>query len=358
MNRRNCRIHIDQDALQHNLDRVRHFLEQHGSSSRIMAVIKANAYGHGMFASATALDGADAFAVASAGEALALRGQGIDKPLVVLHGFATPEQLQQLAAQAIQPVVHCQTQLDVLAAYRGEPVVVWLKIDTGMHRLGIPLADWRQAVDSITACKQASLAGVMSHFANADNEENLYNNRQLEEFIKVKYKIDAPASLANSAAICSQPASCFDWVRPGIMLYGASPLQQHSAAALGLRPVMHFESRLIAIQHLKRGDAVGYGGLWHCPEDMPVGIVAAGYGDGYPRHANAGTPLWVNGQSARLVGRVSMDSLFADLRGIKAAVGDPVELWGARVPVDEVAQNAGTIAYEVLCQAGNAAALQ
>ncbi len=358
MNARNCRIHIDTDALQHNLGRVRHFLRQHGCNSSVMAVIKANGYGHGMLTVADALHEADAFAVATVGEALALREHGVDKPVTVFHGFASDDELQQLARRHIQPAVHSQAQLKLLDAYNGENLSVWLKLDTGMHRLGLPLDDWRSAVAQIEGNSRISLAGVMSHFANADNVDNLYNNRQLEEFIKVKNNVDAPASLANSAAICGLPSSCFDWVRPGIMLYGASPLQQRSAAELGLKPVMRFESRLIAIQQLKRGDAVGYGGLWHCPEDMPVGIVAAGYGDGYPRHANAGTPLWVNGQAARLVGRVSMDSLFVDLRGIEASVGDAVELWGEHVAVDEVADYAGTIAYELLCQAGNAACLR
>ena len=358
MNRRNCRIHIDTDALQHNLGRVRHFLRQHGCNSSVMAVIKANGYGHGMLTVADALRDADAFAVATVGEALALREHGIDKPIMVFHGFASPDELQQLAQHNIQPAAHSQAQLKLLADYNGERLSVWLKLDTGMHRLGLPLEAWRQAVAQIEVNSSISLAGVMSHFANADNIDNLYNNRQLEEFIQAKYDIDAPASLANSAAICSLPQSCFDWVRPGIMLYGASPLQQQTAAELNLKPVMRFESRLIAIQQLQRGDAVGYGGLWHCPEDMPVGIVSAGYGDGYPRHANAGAPLWVNGQLAKLVGRVSMDSLFVDLRGIEASVGDVVELWGEHVAVDEVAGNAGTIAYELLCQAGNAACLR
>ncbi len=358
MNARNCRIHIDTDALQHNLGRVRHFLRQHGCNSSVMAVIKANGYGHGMLTVADALHEADAFAVATVGEALALREHGVDKPVTVFHGFASDDELQQLARRHIQPAVHSQAQLKLLADYNGERLSVWLKLDTGMHRLGLPAASTSEALAVIRANAQLELAGVMSHFANADNVGNLYNNRQLEEFIKVKNNIDAPASLANSAAICSMPQSCFDWVRPGIMLYGASPLQQRSAAELELKPVMRFESRLIAIQQLKRGDAVGYGGLWHCPEDMPVGIVAAGYGDGYPRHANAGTPLWVNGQAARLVGRVSMDSLFVDLRGIEASVGDAVELWGEHVAVDEVADYAGTIAYELLCQAGNAACLR
>ncbi len=358
MSTRNCRIHIDTDALRHNLGRVRHFLQRHGCTSSVMAVIKANGYGHGMLTVADALHEADAFAVATVGEALALREHGVDKPVTVFHGFASDDELQQLARRNIQPAAHSQAQLELLADYKGESLSVWLKLDTGMHRLGLPLDNWRSAVAQIEANSRISLAGVMSHFANADNVDNLYNNRQLEEFIKVKNNVGAPASLANSAAICSLPPSCFDWVRPGIILYGASPLQQKTAAELGLKPAMRFESRLIAIQQLKRGDAVGYGGLWHCPEDMPVGIVAAGYGDGYPRHANAGTPLWVNGQAARLVGRVSMDSLFVDLRGIEASVGDAVELWGERVAVDEVADNAGTIAYELLCQAGNAACLR
>lgn len=353
---RNCRLRIDTGALRHNLARVREFLSASGAHSKIMAVIKADGYGHGMLRVAEALQQADAFAVATVGEACHLRAHGVGKPVCVFHGFSADDDLAQLARQGIEPAVHQQEQLRRLADFRGETLRVWLKLDTGMHRLGLAASHWQAALERIAAAPNVELAGVLSHFANADNPENLYNNRQLESFLDVKSFYDAPASLANSAAICALPESHLDWVRPGIMLYGASPLQQRSAIDLGLRAVMQFESRLIAIQSLRRGDAIGYGGLWHCPEDMTVGVVAAGYGDGYPRHANTGTPVRVNGQSCRLVGRVSMDSLFVDLRGIDAAVGDAVELWGRHVPVDTVAQQAGTIAYELLCRAGSSTA--
>ncbi len=351
---RNCRLRIDTAALQHNLQRVRSLLDEQQSHSKVMAVIKANAYGHGMLTVASALHQADAFAVANTGEARYLRTHGVDKPLCVFHGFSGEDDLDELAGLSIEPVVHQSDHLQRLAGYRGETLRVWLKFDTGMHRLGLAPSQWQAAMAQTTASADVELAGVMSHLANADNPDNLYNNYQLDKFIKVKSQFFAPASLANSAAICALPGSAFDWVRPGIMLYGASPLQNRTATDLDLRAVMRFESRLISIQHFQRGDAVGYGGLWHCPEAMPVGVVAAGYGDGYPRHATAGTPVQVNGQPARLVGRVSMDSLFVDLRGVDAQVGDLVELWGAGVPVDTVAQHAGTIAYELLCHAGSA----
>ena len=260
-----------------------------------------------------------------------------------------------MAKHDIQPVVHQFSQIALLEKLSDIALDVWLKIDTGMHRLGVSMADVGSATKRLSDCAQVRELRLMSHFANADDLDNDINNMQLNDFLKVISNFNAEASMANSAALLAIPESRLQWVRPGIMLYGSSPLLHQSAAALDLQAVMNFESRLLAVHELKKGDAVGYGSRWHCPEDMQIGIVAAGYADGYPRHAGSGTPVWLNQQICPLVGRVSMDSLCIDLRGVKASVGDRVVLWGHELSVDEVASSASTIAYELLCHAGSAA---
>lgn len=347
---RSSRIHIDIDALKHNLSCIRSMVPD----SRIMAVIKADAYGHNALLTAKALDQADAFALATVGEAVALRHAGISQPMVVLQGFANIDELRLMAEFDIQPVIHSLSQIELLETSSGVCLNVWLKIDTGMHRLGLALSDIDQACRRLSECKQVGELRLMSHFANADDVGNAINNNQLSEFIKVINRYDFESSMANSAALLTIPESHLDWVRPGIMLYGSSPLHDRSVADLGLKPVMNFESHIIAVNHLKRGNVIGYGSRWECPEDMPVGIVATGYADGYPRHAVSGTPVWVNQHKCSLLGRVSMDSLCIDLRGIEAEPGDRVVLWGHELSVDEVAKGASTISYEILCHAGSA----
>jgi alanine racemase len=350
---RTARVHINHEALRHNLERVRHF----APGRRIMAVIKANAYGHGLLGCASDLTEADAFALATIGEAMALRHAGISRPLAVLQGFADESELAQMAQFRLQPVLHQLWQVELLSTANIEPLDVWLKIDTGMHRLGIPPQQVAQAWRQLECSGAVSEIRLMSHFANSDDVSNIHNNNQLKSFVDSTSDICAERSMANSGAIAALPDSHFDWVRPGIMLYGASPFRERTAAELGLQAVMTLESKLIAVQLLRKGDAVGYGGTWVCPADMPVGVVAVGYGDGYPRHAASGTPVWINGQVRPLVGRVSMDSVCIDLRYCDAKPGDRVVLWGDELAVDEVATHAGTIAYELLCHAGNAARL-
>jgi alanine racemase len=348
---RTARVHINREALQHNLERVRFF----APGRRVIAVIKANAYGHGLLNCASGLLAADAFALATIGEALELRHAGYSKPLIVLQGFADQAELATMAQYRLQPVLHQLWQIDLLCAANTDRLDVWLKIDTGMHRLGIGPEQVTRAWQQLNQSGGVGTIRLMTHFANSDDVDNINNNKQIECFIKAISGLGAESSMANSGAITALPDSHFDWVRPGIMLYGASPLQQRTAAQLGLRAVMSLQSKLIAVQQFHFGDAVGYGGTWVCPEDMPVGVVAVGYGDGYPRHAASGTPVWINGQLCPLVGRVSMDSLCIDLRGCDAKPGDRVVLWGDELAVDLVAAHAGTIAYELLCHAGNAA---
>ena len=350
---RTASIQIDGDALRHNLARVK----QYAPSSKVMAVIKANAYGHDVLTAATYLDNAEAFAVAMPAEAVTLRRAGCSKPLVVLQGFANQDELKLCVKYDLQPVVHQQWQAELLYGASRFSLDVWLKIDTGMHRLGVSLDAVDEAYQTLRSSAAVHSIQCMSHLANADDPKHSLNNKQLENFIKVISNYGVERSMANSAAIVSNASSHLEWVRPGIMLYGTSPLLDRSAEELDLRPVMQFESRLAAIQQIRKGEAIGYGSTWQCPQDMPVGVVAAGYGDGYPRHAPSGTPLWINGQLCPSVGRVSMDSICVDLRGVDARHGDRVVLWGRELSVDTVASHAGTISYEILCHAGNSAKL-
>ena len=348
---RRVRVEIDPAALQHNLQRVRDF----APDSRVMAVIKANAYGHGIERCALALAAADQFAVATLDEARFLRQQGCNKPLVVFHGFQDENELAMMAEFRVQPVVHQPWQVDWLVKHGGAGLSIWLKLDTGMHRLGLDEAQFDAAMARLQRLPGLQTVAILSHFANADQENNDNTNKQLELFFKVNSRHGLKASLANSAALIQLPDSRLDVVRPGIMLYGGSPFAWRSARGLGLRPAMRLHSRLLAVRQLAKGDCIGYGSLWCAPQAMPVGVVACGYGDGYPRSAASGAPVRVNGQLTRLLGRVSMDSLFVDLRDIDARAGDEVELWGEHVSVDEVARKAGSISYELLCHAGGLA---
>ena len=348
---RRARVLINSDALINNLDRVRDY----SPKSRVMAVIKANAYGHGMLAAATSLDSADMFAVAMPEEAFALRASGCTKPLLVLHGSSHVDELHKFSALKISTVIHQSQQLDeLLESSLDSPVDAWLKVDTGMHRLGIPAEDAEDYFGQLRNSSNVAKVYIMSHFANADDANNKLNNSQLECFFKVTNDIDVDCSMANSAAIIGMPKSHFEVVRPGIMLYGSSPFSDVTADELGLQAAMQFEAELLAINQLKAGDAVGYGSTYVADRDMTMGIVAAGYGDGYPRHARNGTPVWINGQRCELLGRVSMDSISIDLTGVEAATGDRVVLWGRELSVDEIAAASESIAYELMCNAGAA----
>ena len=348
---RPAQARIDLQALQHNFRRVR----AQAPDSKVMAIIKANAYGHGLVPVAQALSGADAFGVAFMEEAISLREAGFDRRIVLLEGLFGEDDLGLVHGYQLDVVIHHISQLEMLErSQRAQPLDVWLKIDTGMHRLGF-------APDQVAAIserlKKLPLLGslrYMSHFACADEVENPVTKLQLERFNESCADLSGECSLANSAAVLAWPATHCDWVRPGIMLYGSSPFSESTAEAQDLQPVMTFATRLIAVNHYNKGDAIGYGGDWVCPADMPVGVAAIGYGDGYPRHAPTGTPLLVNGKRTTLIGRVSMDMICIDLRLLPdAKVGDEVILWGEGLPVDEVARQAGTIAYELLCGVGS-----
>ena len=338
-------IEIDTQALKHNLTVVR----THAPGSKVMAVIKANAYGHGVLQAAAALDDADAFAVARIDEALALRAAGIRKNLLVLAGAHSAQELQQAAKLDVQVVIHHHAQLQLLQTTRLElPLRVWLKLDTGMHRLGFPPSETEQLLAQLHEMPNvSSVAGVLTHLANADDLGDDYTRQQLQTFFSATDGAELDRSIANSAAILAWADSHVEWVRPGIMLYGASPF---SAAVQELQPVMTFASTLISIKNVSAGAAIGYGGIWTAPEPMPVGVVAVGYGDGYPREMPSGTPLLLNGKPVPLVGRVSMDTLMVDLRQQpQAQVGDEVILWGKALPAETIASAANTIPYTLFC---------
>ncbi len=357
---RRARIRIDEAALKHNFSRVKDFAPH----AQVMAVIKANAYGHGLLYAAQTfaqvMSNGDSLAVAMPDEAFTLRDNGLTLPIVVLHGVATRQEFLQCAALAVEPVINQMWQIDLLESVPADvfssPLKIWLKVDTGMHRLGILPTQVAQAITRLQACQPHAVVALMSHFANADDVEHSLNKKQLAKFCELESSDEMARSMANSAAIISRADSHFETVRPGIMLYGSSPFRDKTASELDLKAVMNFESQLIAMSPLKAGDAIGYGSSWVCPEDMTVGVVAAGYGDGYPRHAKSSTPVWLNGKRCGLLGRVSMDSICIDLRGVDARVGDRVVLWGKELPVDEVAAGADTISYEILCAAGGLAA--
>ena len=344
---RQMRAIIDISALRHNFQQVR----KAAPGRKVIAVVKADAYGHGAARVAAALDDADAFAVARIEEGEALRALGIAKPVLLLGGVSGDEELAAVAKLDLDLVVHHESQIATLErASLHKPLRVWFKVDTGMHRLGFAPEQVAPMWRRLEVCTSvAAPIRLMSHLARADERGDASARAQIACFFSIDKAAEAETSLANSAAVLGWPESHGDWVRPGIMLYGISPFVGESGASHGLRPVMTLTSRLIAVNKLRKGDAVGYGGTWICPEDMPVGVVAVGYGDGYPRHAPAGTPVLVNDAKTQLIGRVSMDLVSVDLRSQPMArPGDPVILWGRGLPAEEVAAHAGSIAYELV----------
>lgn len=350
MHRTAC-ARVDLGALQHNFEQARRF----AGSSKVMCVIKANAYGHGLLQIADSLQQADGFAVACVAEAVALRQHGIQQPITVFQGFANDQDLSACAEHDLWPVVHEEQQLKRLAQTRAEiPSTLWLKLSSGMNRLGFVAEEAAQLWQKLNAISGVEQVRLMTHMARADEGvtgQSDFTAEQTQRFFANTKAIDTECSLANSAVLLSRPEACAEWVRPGIMLYGGSPFltDVKTAEAFELKPVMHLTSRLIAINVRKQGDSIGYGSVWQCPEDMPVGVVAIGYGDGYPRHIDDSAYVSINGQRAPVVGRVSMDLLTLDLRGVQTQVGDEVVLWGAGVPADDIATAASTISYELFC---------
>ena len=349
---RPIRARIDLAALRHNHAIAR----RHAGDGKLWSVVKADAYGHGLLPAALALqEQTDGFALVEYEGAVLLREQGIRQPILMLEGIYQPTDLALCADHSLTPALHSLWQLEALAS-AGLPtaIPVYLKLNTGMNRLGLTAMELRTAMQLLDRCGAASSVTLMTHFADADEERGIAE--QLVRFQTMTEGLRLPMSIANSAALLRYPETVGgdkDWSRPGIMLYGASPMpQRQSAHELGLQPVMTLSSEIIGVQQLQAGDRVGYGGTFTATEAMTIGVVACGYADGYPRHASTGTPVLVNGERTRTLGRVSMDKLCVDLTGLKVGAGGtaiPVTLWGEGLPADEVATAAGTIAYELFC---------
>jgi alanine racemase len=340
---------IDTGALRHNLQVIR----QWAPRSRVMAVIKANAYGHGLVAVAQALQSADAFAVARVDEGLTLRQAGVKTPTVLLEGIFDREQLEAAAAAGFELVVHTAEQIHLLRdAPTGVKFRVWLKLDTGMNRLGFKGSAFDAALAALDALPAVqSPVNLFTHLSSADNPDLPTTADQLARFSAATALLAGEKSIANSAAMLSFAAAQADWVRPGLLLYGASPFSGSLGADYGLKPVMTLHSHLIAVKDLATGEHVGYGGDWIARRPTRLAVAAVGYGDGYPRSLTSGSPVLVNGERAALAGRVSMDMIGIDVSGMRHApqLGDPVILWGAGLPVEEIALWADTIPYELLC---------
>lgn len=344
---------INLTALRHNLDLVRHYVQ----GSRVMCVIKANAYGHGLLPVADALADTDGFAVACVDEAIALRKHGIEKPVTVFQGFIDETELSACREYDLWPLLHCHAQLDLLQHTKRKcPGKIWIKLSSGMNRLGFPGDQAEKVHHMVSQFNDVNEIGLMTHMARADegpadDPADDFTEQQIKRFLQDTQQLIGEKCLANSATLLAWPHAQADWVRPGIMLYGASPfLPGISHACLPrLQPVMRLTSKLIALNRCRKGDSIGYGSRWQCPEDMNVGVVAIGYGDGYPRHIDERASVYINGKHAAVVGRVSMDLLTVDGRDIEANVGDAVELWGSAVSIDDIAESAETIAYELAC---------
>jgi len=340
---------VDLGALRGNVARVR----QLAPGRRVMAVVKADAYGHGIARVCRALAATvDSFAVCCLEEAEQVMQASPRSTVVMLEGCHDEEELRQAARMGLEVIVHCEEQLRMLELCRPQrALTAWLKIDSGMHRLGVPAETTTAAWERLLAARGvAPSPRLLTHLATAGEAEHALTTTQLQRFTACTRGLRAERSIANSAAVLNLPQSHADWVRPGVMLYGASPLADGDGAAHGLKPVMTLHSQLIAVHHLAAGEHVGYGADWSCPEAMPVGIAAVGYGDGYPRHARSGTPILVNGRRAAVIAPASMDMLAVDLRACPdARRGDPVLLWGDGLAVEEVAAGAGTIPHQLLC---------
>jgi alanine racemase len=339
-------IHLD--ALRANLARIRAIC----GSAKVMAVVKADAYGHGLERCARAFSEADAFGVASIADGLRLRAAGHRNRIVVLSGPDAPSDLVEMRRLALEAVIHHESQLEMLVVEKStRQLRVWLKLDTGMHRLGFPAE--RAAELHARLCAMPSVDPdivLMTHFASSDEFDNDFTAQQTQRFLDATKDLPGERALSNSAAVLGWPDARGDWVRVGGLLYGLSVAQGKSGADFGFAPAMTLSTRLIAMNRVRCGEKIGYGSKYECSEDMDIGVAAIGYGDGYPRSASSGTPVLINGAHATIAGRVSMDLITLDLRHApNAHVGDTVTLWGPDLPVEIVARHAGTISYELTC---------
>jgi alanine racemase len=344
---RPARALIDLQALRHNFRIAREI-----TGAKALAVIKADAYGHGAVRCAQALEAeADGFAVACIEEALELRAAGIRAPVLLLEGFFEADELALIVEHDFWCVVHSLWQLEAIEkATLSKPITVWLKLDSGMHRVGLHPKDYQAAYQRLLASGKVAKVVLMSHFARADELHEQASAEQVAVFEAARKGLSAEVSLRNSPAVLGWPQIPSDWVRPGIMMYGATPFEEANTVAARLQPVMTLESKVICVRELPAGEPIGYGAKFITPKPMRVGVVAMGYADGYPRHAPTGTPVMVAGQRSPLIGRVSMDMLCIDLTDVpQAGLGSTVELWGKNILASDVAAAADTIPYQIFC---------
>jgi len=346
-NNRATHVVIDRSAIKHNLQRVREMV----SDTKIMAVIKADGYGHSIELAAAALSSADEFAVTSLDDVERLHSQGFDKPMTLLSSRFSVEDLERMSARKIRPAIYDLEQVSALSELDiSTNLDVWLKVDTGMGRLGFCIDDAHLIANRLLTNKAIRSVSAMTHLANADAPNHPSNQRQIKSFLKFAKEHDfAELSLMNSGGIVAFAEQAHDVVRPGVMLYGISPQLGASAGSLGLRPAMTFKSELISVKRMPVGSSIGYGSRYALDADSRIGIISCGYADGYPRHAPNGTPVLINGLYVPLIGTVSMDLIAVDLGDVKVDVGDQVILWGEDNPIESIAELSGTIAYELVC---------
>ncbi|CAM3766649.1 alanine racemase [Parendozoicomonas haliclonae] len=338
---------INFSSLRKNLQLVREL-----TGKKVIGVIKADAYGHGAIPVARVLEEqkVDCLAVACIEEAINLREGGIQSPILLLEGFFSEEELPQIEQYQLSTVIRQTEQIDILSRWKGKPFDVWLKIDTGMHRIGFLPHEFSEAYRRLKECPSVRNVVLMTHFSSADEPEKPKTLQQINLFNSLTEGYAEETCMCNSAGIMQWPAAHGDWVRPGVMLYGSSPFIEPHPLDNRLEPVMELTSQIFSIHNLPAGAPIGYGETFITDRPMRIGVVATGYADGYPRHAPSGTPVLVNGQRTRLVGRISMDMLSIDLSHLpNAGIGDTVTLWGKGLPATEVAHHAGTISYELLC---------
>ncbi len=339
--------HIDLEALHHNLNQIK----ATAPKSKILAMVKRDAYGHGAVEIAKSIErDVNAFGVIFLKEALQLSGAGIKTPIVILSGFFDAEELTAIDQHGFESVIHNFAQLEILEKTKlKNPLRVWLKIDTGMHRLGFQPHQVQEAYQKLMQNKMVQKPlRLMTHFSDADNVNSKKTSAQIALFEQLAATLEGEWCMANSSAILNWPKTHVDWIRPGITLYGISPFDGKTGLELNLQPVMTLTSRLITIHELEKGETVGYGSTFICPEKMRVGIASIGYGDGYPRNTKSGAPILVDGVRTQLIGRVAMDMIGIDLRPVpNAKIGSTVTLWGKGLPVEEVAVYAGEYQYEL-----------
>lgn len=350
-----ARAEIELGAIQKNLQVIREVAD----GAKLMAVVKANAYGHGIAEVAGAIPDADSLAVARVNEARQLRDAGIESAIVVLNGAFSIAELKDAAAMNLAVCIHNAEQMEWFEQSPVPPMQVWLKVDTGMNRLGVRPPDAASMIGKLQQSEKVASLGLMTHLANADDALDPATPDQIRLFAEIAEGFNGELSFANSAGIFSLPSlppvisDALNekrlWCRPGLSLYGISPFRDKSASSLGLLPAMTFRSSLIAVKALPSGSRVGYGGTWQSDKDTTLGIVAAGYGDGYSRHIESGTPVLLNGRRVLVAGRVSMDSVAVDLGpGASDRVGDVVTMWGDGLPVEEIAAHANSIPYTLV----------